>query len=75
MSGLPVKHRTFNPKGPGHQKIFSFDFNHVKEFLGVIPVSKNSTLKKVIPLNSLPFLGVAEENQQDLVIYGGHSEL
>jgi len=22
-----------------------------------------------------PFLGVAEENQQDLVIYGGHSEL
>lgn len=31
-------------------------------------------LKKMI-LNTLPFLGVAEENQQDLVIYGGHLEL
>lgn len=58
--------------------MFTFEFNPVEEFLGVTPTSKNITQKqnktKVI-LNTLPCLGVAEENQQDLVIYGGYLEL
>ena len=51
-----------------------FEFNHLKEFLGLYQYQIIYTEKKMI-LNTLPFLGVAEENQQDSVIYGGCLEL
>lgn len=65
-----------NPTSPAYQEICSFSWG--KPFTrapGITPAPKNITLlEKVIP-NTLPFLGVAEENQRDSAIYGGHLEL
>ena len=52
----------------------SFEFNRLR-VLGTTPAPKNITLFEKVILNTLPFLGAAEENQQDSVIYGGHLEL
>lgn len=64
-----------NPTSPTYQEICSFSSG--KPFTrapGITPAPKNIILEKVIP-NTLPFLGLAEENQQDSAIYGGHLEL
>lgn len=53
----------------------SFEVNHLTNAPGTTSAQKNIILlEKVIP-NTLPFLGMAEENQRDSVIYGGHLEL
>lgn len=46
-----------------------------KRFIGTTPTSKNITFVNKVILNSLPVLGVAEENQQDSAIYGVYLEL
>lgn len=53
-----------------------FEFNHLEEFLGLHQHQRIlHLLQSKVILHILPVLGVAEENQRDSAIYGGHLEL